>query len=82
MHIVIAGLYSAIIYLSLLAYMVIVGLHPGWVLVTGPVIISGLIAALITAEIFVAWLSKGARWMWRSLGTVRLRRSVGDPAAE
>lgn len=77
MHIVIAGLYSAIIYLSILAYMVIVGLHPGWVLVTGPVIISGLIAALITAELFVSWALPRVRRLLEPL-----RRFVGDPAAE
>lgn len=70
MHVTIAGLYAATVYLSILAYMVIVGLNPAWVLVTGPVIISGLIAALIAGEMAVAALQR------------LLRRFVGDPATE
>jgi hypothetical protein len=77
MHVLIAGLYAVTLWLALLAYTVIVGLHPFWVLVTGPLIISGLIAALLTLDLLLdpvwPWLYR--RWSWLSAATVRLWRS-------
>lgn len=60
MHIVIAGLYATIIWLSLLAYTVI--LHGWWlvVIIAGPIIISALIIGLIGLDILVDRIAK--RW--------------------
>jgi hypothetical protein len=74
MHVLIAGLYATIIWLSLLAYMLIVGLHPGWVLLLGPVIISGVIAVLLALDFILEplWPIVARRWAWLSSCTVRL----------
>lgn len=74
MHVLIAGLYAAIIWLALLAYVVILGLSPFWVLVLGPVVVSGLIAALLTLDFLLnpLWPILARRWAWLSSCTVRL----------
>lgn len=81
MHIIIAGLYAAILWLSVLAYTVIVGLHPFWVLLLGPVIISGLIAALIGLDLLLSPARPfiARRWSWLSSATLRLCRVAIPP---
>lgn len=78
MHIVLAGLYSCTIYLAVLAYLVIVRADLFWPAVLGPFVISGLIVALIAAELALSWLAPWVRRAWRSLATVRLRRSTAE----
>lgn len=63
MHILIAGLYAGIIWLSLLAYTIIL---EGWwmvVVIAGPVIISALIVGLIALDELGARIG---RWMRRA----------------
>lgn len=79
--VVVAGLYASVIYLSILAYMVIIGEGVGMVLVLGPILISGLIAAIIAADLLIGWAVRRLRWAWLALSTVRLRRSRGAPTA-
>lgn len=62
MHIVIASLYSIIIWLSLLAYTIIVGGFWIVALVAGPFIISAIVIGLIALDMLVARL---ARWFSR-----------------
>jgi hypothetical protein len=78
MHVLIAGLYAAILWLALLAYTVIIGLSAFWVLVLGPVVISGLIAALLVLDLVLdpLWPILARRWAWLSSATVRLWRSI------
>lgn len=65
MHVLIAGLYACLLWLSLMAYLVIV--DGPWVpaLILSPVIISGAILALIVLEALVAGATATWRW-WRS----------------
>jgi len=81
MHIVIATLYSVILWLSLMAYMAIVGLHWGFVLALGPVVISGFAAVLLALDIALdpLWPILARRWAWLSSATVRLCRRILPP---
>lgn len=54
MHIVIATLYAVIIWLSLMAYTVIIGGFWLVALIAGPLIISALVVGLIAADMLVA----------------------------
>lgn len=54
MHILIASLYAIIIWLSLMAYTVIVGGFWLVALIAGPLIISALVIGLIAADMLVA----------------------------
>jgi len=71
-HVLIAGLYACLLWLSLMAYLVII--DGAWfpALVLSPVIISAAILALILLEALLA----GALWLWRSRATWRWWRSV------
>lgn len=59
MHILIAGLYAGIIWLSLLAYTIIIDGMWMVVVIAGPVIISSLIVGLIGLDALIARI--GAR---------------------
>lgn len=62
MHILIATLYAIIIWLSLLAYTVIIGGFWLVALMVGPFIISALVIGLIAADMLIARIS---RWFTR-----------------
>ena len=70
-HVLIAGLYACLLWLSLMAYLLIV--DGPWVpaLILSPVLISGAILVLILLEALVS----GALWLWRSRATWRWWRS-------
>ena len=62
MHIVIATLYSIIIWLSLLSYTIIVGGFWIVALVAGPFIISAIVIGLIALDMLI---ERVGRWMSR-----------------
>lgn len=74
MNVVISGLYAVIIWLSLMAYLVIIDGPWLWALFASPFIISGVIVALLALDAAV----RGAHWLWRCRATWRWRRS-GTP---
>jgi membrane protein DedA with SNARE-associated domain len=61
MHIVIATLYGLVVWVALLAYAVIVGGPWGKVLAFGPLVVSGIIAVVIAADMALAWIIKRFR---------------------
>lgn len=61
MHVLIAGLYAVTIWLSALAYVLIVGAPLFTFLVWSPFVISGAIVALIVLDLAV----RGVSWTWR-----------------
>lgn len=70
MHCAIAILYGGTIWLSCLAYAVIVGGSWGWVLVMAPLIVSGSAAAILTVD----GLVQAAINAWRSFRKVKAAR--------
>lgn len=60
MHIVISCLYAVVVWLSLMAYLVIVDGPWLWGLFASPFVVSGVIAALLVLDAAV----RGARWLW------------------
>jgi hypothetical protein len=78
--VLIAGLYAVTLWLALLAYCVILGASVLPVLLLAPVLISGFVALLLGLDLLVSLLGgllgRAARWVWRSLATVRLWRWV------
>ena len=67
MHILISGLYACIIWLSGLAYCVIVNGPVFKYLVLSPFIISGVILAILVLDLMVS----GIRWLWSGRATLR-----------
>ena len=67
MHVLIAGLYAVTIWLSALAYVIIVGGSLLTFLVWSPFIISGAIVALVVLDLAV----RGVGWTWRRWRPVR-----------
>lgn len=61
MHIVIATLYGLVCWISLLAYVVIVGGPWLRVLVLGPFVVSGVIMVTIAADVALTWIFKRVR---------------------
>jgi len=61
MHVLIAGLYAATIWLSAFAYVLIVGGSVFRFLVLSPVIISAAIATIIALDFAI----NGVSWVWR-----------------
>jgi hypothetical protein len=72
-NVVIAALYAATLWLSCVAYALIIGHGAGEVIAFGPLIISAATLALLLASLVIEFAAKWARWAWLSLGTVRLR---------
>ena len=72
MNVLIAALYAVIIWLSLMAYLVIIDGPWLWALFASPFIISGVIVALLALDRLMAVV----HWLWRSRGTWRWRRSA------
>lgn len=70
MNVVISGLYAVIIWLSLMAYLVIIDGPWAWALIASPFIILGVIVGLLGLDA----LLRGAHWLWRSRATWRWRR--------
>lgn len=66
-HVLIACLYAVTLWLSLLAYLIIIEGPWLFALLAGPAIISGGVVALLLLDAAV-W---GVRWLWRSRGTWR-----------
>lgn len=84
MNVFIAGLYAVILYLSCLAYLLIVGVGASWALVAAPFAISGLTIALLVADLLLSRLLRMVRWAWISAATARLwprRRRTRIPEA-
>lgn len=74
MHVVIATVYSFLVWLAVLAWAAIAG-APGsvfLVVLLSPIVVSGVMTALLAS--WYAWRS--ARWLWRNRATLRLRRSM------
>ena len=61
MHVLIAGLYGATLYLSLLAYILIIDGPILTFLMLSPVIISAAIAGLLALDMSV----RGVSWAWK-----------------
>lgn len=66
-HVLIACLYAATLWLSLVAYLLIVGGPWHLALVFAPLLISGGAIALLVLDLTLL----GIRWLWRSRGTWR-----------
>ncbi len=81
MHAVIAALYGVILWLSTLAYLLIVGGPVMPVLLLGPVVVSGLTVALLVLDLALEplWPILARRWAWLSSATLRLRRRILPP---
>ena len=63
MHLVIALLYSFVIYFACVAYAVITDGPAAWVAIAGPFIISGAIAVLLALDIALdALVRKAKQW--------------------
>jgi hypothetical protein len=70
-HVLIACLYAVTLWLSLVAYLLIVDGPWLFALLAAPLLISGGVVALLVLDAAL-W---GARWLWRSRGTWRWCRS-------
>lgn len=68
LHILIATLYSIVLWLSLLAYTLIVGGFWLVALIAGPIIISSFVIGLLAADMLIARLEK--RFGWRTVKPV------------
>lgn len=75
MHVVIALFYGTILWLSLLAYFMIVRLDWWYPLALAPVLISGFAGFLLLLDHGVLLACGFARWLWLSLATFRPWRS-------
>jgi hypothetical protein len=71
-HVLIACLYAVTLWLSLLAYLIIIEGPWLFALLAGPLLISGGVVALLLLDAAL-W---GVRWLWRSRGTWRWCRSA------
>lgn len=74
MHVLIATLYAAIIWLSLLAYTIIIGGFWVVIAVTGPFIISAVVIGLLALDLLVARVTRLVR-------KPKLPDKVADPIA-
>lgn len=63
MHVLIAGLYAVVIYLSLLAYVIITGLSVVTFLAVSPLVISGAMVVIFALDYAV----RGVEWCWRQV---------------
>lgn len=72
MHVLIAVLYAVILWLSLLAYLIIIDGPWNLALAFAPFIISGGVVALLLLDAAL-W---GVRWLWRNRGSWRWWRSA------